>query len=184
VFEDDNLALAVLQALLDSELVPQSAIDSAVAANPYDHMYWDEIMEGVDEAALDIESDADREAYFQEACGYKYLNRDLYCALVRLVDAHTNHVPSLRELVWSVPKSLMHTCWHYWDGESREFEIASLAGLERCVGLESVTMREVRRSVALDWRPLLALPVLKEVNAAVDDAVAALLVQRGVVVRR
>jgi hypothetical protein len=199
-FEDENVALAVLQSMISSGVVPEPDWEAVQRANPYDRdLYWDDVFDYWDEVSG--ESEEEKERIFQEACAYRYLNTGVVHDLVGYLDQYAAELPQLTTLRWWVPCDVMWACWPQWDGESDEFYFTSLNGIEQCSTLTSISVQHIIAPVDLspltrlpllaeieighapkieDWSPLLAIPALRSVTAPVGEAVARRLLDRGV----
>jgi hypothetical protein len=95
----------------------------------------------------------------------------------------------IKQLWWDhSQQNILYEVWPGWDGETEEFDIESLAGLEHCSGLEVINLC---RFVGTDLSPLAKLPALRELTiyeslpSAVSKRNAAVLrslTKRGVVI--
>jgi hypothetical protein len=110
----------------------------------------------------------------------------------------------LTELHWEGGSDIQFVAFGYWDGEDNTYDLTSLAGIEQCFGLRSISMLSLfcasdlepltrlphlekidvdNAGKGVDWTPLLRIPSLRVVKAPVSAAVAAELVSRGVEVQ-
>ncbi|WP_432993445.1 DUF6892 domain-containing protein [Dactylosporangium sp. CA-233914] len=164
LFEDENLALAVLQSMIwPAGLIPEPDYAALRRANPYDRdLYWEDIMLDAEDEGIEFDSDEDREEYFQEACGYEFQNHGVRGDLLTLLESNAGLIPQLTVLRWHIPCEVVRACWPQWDGESTTFDLTSLAGIERCTGLTEIDIQSLPDSV--DLTPLSVLPNLRTVT--------------------
>ena len=96
----------------------------------------------------------------------------------------------LKILTWDGGNEVHHHIWADWDGESDEFDVHDLRGVEACKGLEFVqfiagtAFRDIAPLTGLpklsevmllggriaDAEPLLSVPNLRKVEIAADDS--------------
>ncbi|WP_238011580.1 hypothetical protein KZZ52_33515 [Dactylosporangium sp. AC04546] len=201
-FADDNVALAVLDSLIQEGLVAAPDWAAVRRANPYDQeLYWEDVFEDDDEEYASAEEQAEA---FQEACAYRWRNAGVVHHLVGILGEHVDTLRDLRTLRWWVSTDVMAACWANWDGESDDFDITSFDGIAACPGLAKLDVQHLTLPVTLepltalpalvelrvgwapgvrDWRPLLEIPALRTVTAAVDPDTAEALTARGVAVK-
>jgi uncharacterized protein DUF6892 len=163
---DDNLRLTLLQSAWDQGLLPQfdkRAFYSDVLKNPYDPRA--EYNDGIDER----------------------------------VKKHLLAIPLPKDLLakltlvtWDGGNEVFHHIWTNWDGESDEFAVHNLAGVEACRGLETLQFisgaqfKDCSQLAGLsnledvmllggtitDLRPLLKLPKLRKLEVVAEDDVS------------
>ncbi|WP_432825208.1 leucine-rich repeat domain-containing protein [Dactylosporangium sp. CA-092794] len=160
--EDVNLRLAVVDALLESGVLP-----------PFDLEAFNRTL---DPADTDDDDDDDRD--------YRY--RDEVADALLAIPVSREQVASVRRLYWYAggPR-VIRMIWTYWDGESDEFHIESLAGIAEALpaleelGLDLCRVSDLTplagctglRSLDLDGGfgitdvgPLARLPALRELR--------------------
>lgn len=137
-------------------------------------------------------------------CALQFINLAALDRLLELTEANAARLVELKTVRWSVPTDVMFACFRGFDGESDEFELHTLEGIERCTALESVEFEHLATAVELAplkklpalkrfsviglvqpgqvWTRLLEIASLERVDAPVDAETAAALSSRGVVV--
>jgi hypothetical protein len=84
----------------------------------------------------------------------------VFRALVALPVA-AEALASIQTLSWQGGEPLQHIVWPQWDGESDEFDVQSLAGIEQLTGLECL---DLLNCDLVDLSPLATLPKLSKLS--------------------
>jgi tetratricopeptide (TPR) repeat protein len=169
-FPDPNLGLAVLQSLIDAELVPRPTREAAHAGHPPspEHPHpavRASLVDGLAERAAELNRLTDLVwrpwAFLRGVCRAGGRYDDGVFALTSL--AGIDRCAALRSVAV--------------DGS---FAVADLEPLTALPALESIVIDYAPQTT--DWSPLLRIPSLRTVTAPVDAATAARLAERGVTV--
>jgi hypothetical protein len=134
-FADPNFKLTVLSSLLEND-----AIDLAG---------YEDLASFVLKRPVDLEKE-----------GYELI-REAYAYLVRypLTDADLALVETL---VFDGGNDIYPYCFRFWSGETKEFDVRSVEGIDRCINLRSINCIAVIEK--LDIAQLLGLPKLEEIK--------------------
>jgi len=163
-FKDPNFKLAVLSELIDAKVIDLGSprdLAAHVLGRPVD----------------------------LEAAGYEPIPA-AYDYLVRY-PLTPEQLAGVASLTFDGGSTIYPYVFFHWDGETAEFDIASLEGIGHCPNLTEFLV--IAMTAKLDLRPLLTLPRLKKVglahsgaeagaDAASNEAVKDVLRQRGVTV--
>lgn len=107
IFPDPNLALAVLQSLVDEGHVPVPDWDAVEPTKPHDE-----------------------DPSYQSKCIRRFT--DARDALLTILAGYPAALPELTDLRWDLGQDAQRACHWDWDVADYLFEVDSLAGIDRC----------------------------------------------------
>jgi hypothetical protein len=118
--QDPNLRLTILQAAWTAKLLPKFDKEA---------FFRDELGEGYD-------GDAD----------YNYEPHEKVREALLKIPLPDSLLTKLKRVVWDGGKEIWLIIWRYWDGESDEFNVKDLSGIEACTNWRCWRSRQVRIS--------------------------------------
>jgi uncharacterized protein (TIGR02996 family) len=148
---DLNLRLALASALAREKLLPAFEFAKLQKKHPPSK----EDLEDLDE-----DSDDDDDGPNGRAAYVYNSNLAEHLAATKLPDAK---LAKLRDVHWTDDKT-MFAIWPQFDGESGEFFIDDLRGLERCAGLTRLAIYEGGAGKITSLKPIAGLKKLRELN--------------------
>lgn len=140
---DDNLRLALVERLIGDDVLPEFDRREFVLAN--------DLPRGENEDGPDYDDVDDNPDY--------HIVPEIKAELVSWL--LPRHLPLVDSILWEGGMRTQHWIWTFWDGESDEFDIESLAGIEGCTALRTLSLRN--NSAIRDLGPLAAVTTLERV---------------------
>jgi hypothetical protein len=130
---DENLRLAIIQALLNEGVLPKFDREAFMKKNA-------------------IESDGDN-----DDPDYRFVHEIQSEILSWLLP---EHLPRVKSIEWAGGQRVQHWIWSQWDGESDEFDVQDLTGIGACTALTKVRFDAC--CAVTDLTPLTKLASLEE----------------------
>jgi hypothetical protein len=140
-FKDPNLKLLALSDLRDRKVIDLGSPQ--------------ELAEYVLKRKVDLED----EGYDLIQVAYEYLAR---------YPLSPNLLAQVKRLEFDGGNEIFDYAWKFWGGETDDFNVTSLEGIEYCVNLEEIYVAALLSSDAIDLRQLAVLSKLRRIDVSVE----------------